>query len=886
MNKKVNLIISPLIVLALMMVIFMQYGLFPLGENSLSWCDMRQQVVPLFLSLKDIICGNANMFLNTQSSGGTSLWGVFLYYMANPLSFLSAFIDKADATVFMNILVLIKMMLCASTAALFFSKFFKNLNNLFICSLSVMYAFSGYNLLFYQIIMWLDVACMFPLLLISLKKLTEDNKPLMYILCLSAMLILNFYLSYMIVIFLILLMGLYIYFCFDYENRKRTIASFGISSIISVLITGVVWLPSLAQYLNSARTTNAITNISSGSFWAPVYTTFFILACSIAILACVPFAVNIRYLKDKRFLLVGTTFLLTSIPIFIDPINKMWHTGSYQAFPARYGFITSFMGLIFLAMLISKISKDNDRLADSNYRLACIISSFLILSLCFICVMMLKNNPYNINSYTRTLWVNKESFYMMSAFFLFSFLCYVILILLFKYRALTQTAFSVFICFCVAAESIFFGACFIGSASSSDYNYREVVDLGEKIYDKDFYRVKQYDKCFDINMLGAIGYNNLGHYTSLTSQDYMFTMKKLGYSSYWLEVSSVGGSKFSDALFSNRYTIKRNMFFDYDNDMQVYYNNTYSIVKNPLFLPLGIKTNTDLSNKEKITQTRRPDIQETIYRDLFGHDKKLFTEYKIHSLNNATYNHSNGIYNITKSASNSIIQYKIDVAEPTTLYFDCFSELSNKLQEPINYSFAISVNDATIEQKYPKQRQNGLLNLGTFENQSVTINITVLKNVQCKSFGVYGINDNQLNNVINNTNNAVNLSVVGNKVVGTCTAHQGEFLHIAMPYFKGYSAKINGRQTDVYKVHDDFIAIRLQSGTNNIELSYIPQGFIPGLIITLIGIATSIAYIMLRKKLEYKDFPIIENGMFIIFSILFASVILAIYVLPPIIYIL
>ena len=46
-------------------------------------------------------------------------------------------------------------------------------------------------------------------------------------------------------------------------------------------------------------------------------------------------------------------------------------------------------------------------------------------------------------------------------------------------------------------------------------------------------------KYFDVNMVGALGYNSLSHYASFTNESYMFTMKKLGYSSYWMEVNSM-----------------------------------------------------------------------------------------------------------------------------------------------------------------------------------------------------------------------------------------------------------------------------------------------------------------------------------------------------------
>ena len=89
-----------------------------------------------------------------------------------------------------------------------------------------------------------------------------------------------------------------------------------------------------------------------------------------------------------------------------------------------------------------------------------------------------------------------------------------------------------------------------------------------------------------------------------------------------------------------------------------------------------------------------------------------------------------------------------------TLYFDCFDRLTNSLIEHINSSFSISVNGKLIQADYPSQLNNGLLNLGTFENQTVSIEVEVLKEVNAKSFGVAGLKEDVLQNAISKTQSA------------------------------------------------------------------------------------------------------------------------------------
>ena len=56
--------------------------------------------------------------------------------------------------------------------------------------------------------------------------------------------------------------------------------------------------------------------------------------------------------------------------------------------------------------------------------------------------------------------------------------------------------------------------CTLGAAARSDSGYRDLMDLSGEIEDDDFYRVKAGRRDFDVNLLGAMGYNTVAHYTS------------------------------------------------------------------------------------------------------------------------------------------------------------------------------------------------------------------------------------------------------------------------------------------------------------------------------------------------------------------------------------
>lgn len=248
-----TLIIPPIAVIVIGLAVFAGSGLYPFGDKTLAWCDMHQQVLPLLLDFKDILEGKGDFLFNWQNAGGMNFLGVFLFFISSPFSLLVAFVDKADMMLFMNIMTLMKMAVCAITANAYFRTCHKKLDATYSALFSVMYAFSGYSMLFYQNTVWLDVMYFFPLLLIAFNSLVKRKRTGGLIFCLVGMLVLNYYLSYMVVLFTILYFGVYIFLNRKKGSTKGIAPRFIIGCGIAALISAVVWLPSFAQYLSSAR---------------------------------------------------------------------------------------------------------------------------------------------------------------------------------------------------------------------------------------------------------------------------------------------------------------------------------------------------------------------------------------------------------------------------------------------------------------------------------------------------------------------------------------------------------------------------------------------------------------------------------------------------------
>ena len=835
-----TLFIPPLLVMAVLLILFKVNAYYPFGENSVSWCDMNQQVVPLMIDFKDILDGKSSIFLNFENAGGMNLLGVFFFYLSSPFTFLVKFVEKENVILFVNILVMLKLMTSSLTAMIYFKSCHKNLDSGMAVALSVMYGLCGYGMIFYQNISWLDMMYLFPLLMLSLTLLINKQKIIPYILSLTALVAANFYISYMVVVFLLLFMGLYV-FMNSKENVGQVCIKFIIGSALAALLSAVVWLPSFLQYSSSARGVSIVESLANSKFITSYDTIMPLIYCSAFILVVMLVDAFGNEQREKRLNMYLYLYVLTLIPVFIEPINKMWHTGNYMSFSGRYTFITIFIGLICCAYFLSK-----NHLTKPVWlvTVASIVPIIVIALLLKFGQNFITENFDTLVNYVRTLWGSQDSWLKITQLFVITAACYAVIYLLYKKGMVAKKYFAVLLCAVALIEGYSNARFYIAATEYTSPDnvalYQRATELADKIEDDSFYRVKTSSKLMHYNLIGSLGYPSISHYTSLTSQDYLFTMKRLGYTSVWMEAGSCGGTSFTDALLSIGYEITDSS----NTNNSVYSNKSYSINKLPQKAGLGIVTSNDLSDKEEIpAELERSEVQQYIYSSLFNDNQlvyKYLYENKSESLN------INNEYSFSGTGS---LNYNIYIDGKQTLYFDCFDEMTTNLSEPTYNSFSIYVNGRAIETSYPYNKNNGVLYLGEFENDYVSIQVNLLKSVECSSFGVFGVNEDVLTDALQNAA-SVNFQRDKGSLYGTYTAQENQTCFLAVPYDSGFTIKVNGEKVDYQKSMSAFISFPLEQGENEIEITYTPNGFTFGLIISIIGLALILLYIKFNSKIK------------------------------------
>ena len=834
----------------ILLLSYLRGGLYPFGWGSLSWCDMNQQLIPLFCDFKDILAGEKSLFLNFSNAGGMNFYGVFCFFLCSPFTLAVAFVEKADIPFLMNILVLLKLSLAGLSASFVFNSLCKDLKPFVSTALGVSYALCGYGMLFYQNIMWLDIEYLFPFIVLGAYKLIKEQKILLLTLTLTLSVIFNFYISFAVFLFVILFFG--IFTIFNPKSDKKTYVNLMFSGVLSLLCSAFVWLPSLLQYLASARSGGFLENIKNSGFFTHYDTTLTILLCSSIIFSALALIIPRLSNSEKEIKFLILIFALTSLPLIIEPINLMWHTGSYMSFPARYGFIPVFIGLLLAAKDLEKFKE-----TDAKKPLGLILGVVSLL-LAIYALSLTLNNQDILSAYVNSLWGDRDALkgqILVCSIFAISF---GIIIFAFKKGIIKQTLAGFMLCVLVALQGFGWSDTFILSAkdSLSIYNYQSVIALKNQGNKDGFYRVNTKGKIADANMTGAAGFNSLGHYTSLNDKTYMETARLFGYSGYWMETENWDGSILSDALLSVGYTAKEE-------------NRNYALTENPYYLSLGIKA--DGKILKALPQGDRLTSLGVAFENLSGINPVI--KYEPDGTKYCNLYYLNNGYNLITQNDSAQITYNLFVEGKQTIYFDAYNGFSTNLTEKINGAFTIYANDALLISEYPAQKRNGLFEIGSFENEEVNITLVVNEECELSSFGVFGIDETKLKDF---TDSAQTLNLKESKGKLTATAKKGNYF-ISIPYKDNYKITLNGEKIPYNKALNGFIAVNIHDN-GELKISFIPEGFSIGVIVSLLGIAVLIIILKLNITLKKA-----ENIVFGIFIGGFSGAVLWVYIIPVIV---
>ena len=211
----------------------------PFGGRCLIVVDGVHQYLPFFSEYQEKLQNFESLQFSFDVGMGNNFLSLWSYYLSSPLNLIVMLCTKSGLPMAMNIIISVKIILAAFCFAYFLMHAGKNpKQNPGIIVFSLFYAFSSFVIGYYWNLMWLDCVFIFPIVILGMERLMRDGNSKTYILALLYSFICNYYISFMICIFLVLW-----FFTFHFDSVKQFLARgirFAVASLTAAAMGAVV----------------------------------------------------------------------------------------------------------------------------------------------------------------------------------------------------------------------------------------------------------------------------------------------------------------------------------------------------------------------------------------------------------------------------------------------------------------------------------------------------------------------------------------------------------------------------------------------------------------------------------------------------------------------
>lgn len=320
----------------------------PFGEKTWIMYDLKRQYVDFYSYYKTIVSGESNIFYSFSTALGSGILGFFIYYLSNPLFLIFCLFRAEQFPLAVSIMIGITLVLAAIIMDLFLQWYLGTYadpdgSRCWIWIFSIAWSFSGFLIAHSMNMMWTDVVILLPLILYFLEiMLREKRIAIGYILVLAVMLILNYYITYQVLIFLGLwtLMRLWLTRS-DKPFKEMTRVAF--ATVISVAMDAVLLLPAAFELANSPKDITRLGLEASGKNISPldVFSKAFLFCYDanqprfglpqiyVGILLLLLFIsfFTLKEIDKRERIAFGILFLFLIASFCIDYMNLFWHAG-------------------------------------------------------------------------------------------------------------------------------------------------------------------------------------------------------------------------------------------------------------------------------------------------------------------------------------------------------------------------------------------------------------------------------------------------------------------------------------------------------------------------------------------------------------------------------
>lgn len=810
------------------------------GVFSLATEDAYYQYMDFFGWFKDVLSGKQSVSYTFSSYLGTNAVALYAYYLASPLSLLIGLFGKSQMQECYNIMVCLKLTLSAGTFSWYLQKRFDDRIKIpYVILLSLSYSMMQYSITQSCNIMWLDALYIFPLMLLGVYRLVREKNTIYFSIVTAICILCNWYMGG------ICCLISFVWFLAEYflQEKPRAFiccfARFLYSGITGVLLSMFLFLPAiyvLLQGTGNSFNLDGLRNVHFfGDIWhlvwgysAGITTTdgYYpgIYAGALPLTACVlyftGFAVKIRQKIVNALLVIFLSLSMLWYPLYLV-FSLMKNAQGYYC---RYSFVWS-TALLYIAGQYLALPLKQEKKKTVRGVLFFTGSVFLILAAAYAD----RVKPHD----DRRLFVLS-----LCLFALVSLLVFAVQTLLSKH--LRQAVYAALVICCIADLSLNENALVQGRkwdivSSYKDYSLQQTA-LVKAIKDTDdgLYRIEQTQtrsmnyQATTANYNEGLGYNYMpaSGYTSCPPNEQIAMMEDLGYANTNEGRMLIKNTFLQpvDSLLGIKYLMSPYAVNGMTKVEKIAQENGKDVYRNDNALPLAFITDSSFQKDEgNLNYFERWNM---IYRNLSGTDTDIMVP-----LTYTAQNTDSSIeYTVNTSSGNYAVYGYIpsgDAYADGTLTFGSTMSIPYSKWQSVNVFYCPSKTDS--------------------DSVSVLFQATNIAAAGEAQF--YGLDLAAFKKVtsIIKDRAAGSIDLQNGKARITVKGDNGHYLFTSIPYDAGWKISRNGSEVKPVLFDNCLMMIPLESGTNDISMTYHVPWRREGILLTFAGLALLFAPVIFRK---------------------------------------
>lgn len=818
---------------------FIVQGVHPFGSHMILTVDLYHQYAPFVAELRDKILHGESLWYSWNIGLGTNFWAIFANYAASPLNLLMLLFPQKFLSDGIALVVCIR----AGLTGLFFALMLRDIDgrreDLFLSCFAGFYALCGWILAYFWNIMWFDAVMLLPLIVLGLRYLMRDKKPLLYCISLFLCVWSNYYAAYFVCFFLIL----YFPVCYlsvfrraALKNAWSSIWRFAVYSVLAGGMSAILVYPTWLALKQSSATGDsfpkdyALTqnifdflgrffltskpNIRDGM--ANVY-------CGVLILLFIPLYFLCSRIRLREKIGYGALVLFLYFSFASKILNFIWHGFHFpNQIPYREAFLMSFI----LVIMAYKVLRNLKTFTVNDITISVgLVLGYLVLYEKFgetkewmLAIGLTAGFVVAYGIVFRLIILQQKSLRTQKRL-----LAGVIIV---ELLIATQVTVGM-----VSMNESFTGWDFYGKKSNEVTSFiekeEETGDAGP------FIRAEMYP-AFISNETALYHVKGMSVFSSTADESFVVFMKSLGFHNNGINgVRNFGLTKITASLFGINYLI------DVNGDAPVPSGFTavpdtgdLTVTQNTDALPVGYMVSADVLDFETLNRNNPFATSNNFVKSLgvaSVYSPEVLLEKELINAVLSSGNAENGYaYTITADKAKTVINIKPN-ARVTG------SQLYLYVQSTEAPSVTVSGTNPDTSEPSTKQqeaRTGQIIDLGTYDpamEQNVQLSWDSASSGQVTIL-CFSINDEAYRNMLTTLGQS-GLTVTSydsTHLKGTVDAVSDGVLLLTIPYDKGWTAKVDGESAEIQTIGDALMGLSLTSGTHEISLSYAPEGIGPG----------------------------------------------------------